>query len=117
MQISGKLGSAAFAPPLAADAAPRRAGEKPAEVAQPADAAAHALTADKVEAAVSALNDSLQPLATGLQFELDKETHKTVVKLVDRETGTVIRQYPSEELLAIARAMDRAAGGLLRGKA
>ncbi|MBL8491536.1 MAG: flagellar protein FlaG, partial [Rhodocyclaceae bacterium] len=42
---------------------------------------------------------------------------KTVVKVVDGQTGKMIRQIPSEELLAIAESIDRMQGLLLRQKA
>ena len=59
----------------------------------------------------------LDPLARGLQFSVDVTTGKTIVKLVDKETNEVIRQMPSREMLAIARALDRVQGLLLRDQA
>jgi flagellar protein FlaG len=48
---------------------------------------------------------------------VDKDTGKTVIKIVDSQTNQVIRQIPSEELLAIARNLDRVEGLLLKQRA
>jgi hypothetical protein len=37
-----------------------------------------------------------------MTFALDRETRRTVVRIVDRETKEVIRQIPSEEILRMA---------------
>ncbi len=42
---------------------------------------------------------------------------KVVVQVVDARTQTVIRQMPSEELLAIAKALDRVQGLLVHQEA
>jgi flagellar protein FlaG len=52
-----------------------------------------------------------------LQFSIDEESGETVVKVVDTETDEVIRQIPSEEMLALARNLQRMEGLLFDGKA
>ena len=42
-----------------------------------------------------------------LVFSLDRETHRPIVRLVDRRTKDVIRQIPAEYMLAIARELDQ----------
>ncbi|QRM20999.1 hypothetical protein GBK02_07770 [Dechloromonas sp. TW-R-39-2] len=48
-----------------------------------------------------------------LEFSIDKESGESVVKVLDRQTKEVIRQIPSEEMLRIARGLDRYKEGLL----
>jgi flagellar protein FlaG len=67
----------------------------------------------QVEAAVDTVNRALQPSNHALQFSLDKQSDRVVVKVVDSETGETLRQFPSEEVLAIAEAIDRYQKGLL----
>lgn len=67
--------------------------------------------------AIEAVNEMLDPMARGLQFSIDESTGKTVVKLVDKETNEVLREMPSREMLAIARALDRVHGLLIDGQA
>ncbi|MBL8173132.1 MAG: flagellar protein FlaG [Bryobacterales bacterium] len=40
-----------------------------------------------------------------LQFMLDRETRRPVVKMVDRKTGEVVAQIPSESVLRLARKL------------
>lgn len=67
--------------------------------------------------AVEAANTALRSISTDLEFSLDPSTGKTVVRVIDNTTQQIIRQFPSEEMLAIARAIDRFQGLLLRQKA
>ncbi len=57
----------------------------------------------EVAEAVSNLNDYIQVIRRELEFRVDKETGRTVVTVLDAETGEKIRQIPSEEVLALAR--------------
>ena len=78
----------------------------------PADAVEEATPA-QVERAVNEVNAALESRSVGLQFEIDKDTDKVVVKVVDRENGEVIRQIPSEEVLRVAKVMGKAPGLLV----
>jgi flagellar protein FlaG len=71
----------------------------------------------QLEAAVKAVQEFTRPMAGNLEFSLDDETGKTIVKVVDSTTKELIRQIPSEEMLEIARALDRLQGLLVRQKA
>ncbi len=42
-----------------------------------------------------------------LNFSVDEESGKPVVKVIDFETKEVIRQIPSEEVLTMAKAIKR----------
>ena len=42
---------------------------------------------------------------------------QTVVRVIDKQTGEVIRQMPSKELLEIAKSLDRLQGLLVRNSA
>jgi flagellar protein FlaG len=48
-----------------------------------------------------------------LLFSIDQTTGSSVVKVMDRATKEVIRQIPSEEMLQIAKGLDRYKEGLL----
>ena len=86
----------------AADAAEAAQGAKPA-----------AIDAKTLQNALSNLTEHVQNLQRALEFSVDKESGETVVKVVDSETKEVIRQIPSEELLAIANRLRSTAGVLL----
>ena len=59
-----------------------------------------------LETAVSNINDYVQNLQRSLQFTVDEVSGKDIVTVVDKETDEVIRQYPSEEVLEIARRLN-----------
>ena len=59
--------------------------------------------AEKVEKAVSDISDYVQNFSRDLQFQVDKQTGTTIVTVLDHETKAVIRQIPSEEVVAMAR--------------
>jgi flagellar protein FlaG len=72
---------------------------------------------EQVQKVAQQLQRVAEPVAQNLQFMIDGETGKTVIRVVDSATKEVIRQIPNEEVLAIARALDRLQGLLLKGKA
>ncbi len=71
--------------------------------ATPADARQElAVNRDLIQA-VKALNAAeLFGQNNELTFVLDRETHRPVVRIVDRETGKVIQQIPPEYILQLA---------------
>lgn len=70
---------------------------KPAEVKQP--------SAEELKQAVDKANSFLQSVQRGLQFRVDKDTNTTVVKVVDSESGEVVRQIPPEKTLEMLKEM------------
>jgi flagellar protein FlaG len=55
----------------------------------------------------------MQQSNRNLEFSVDEDTDRLVVKLTDRETGELIRQFPSEETLAISRSIGEFQQGFL----
>ena len=43
-----------------------------------------------------------------IRLEIDRELNTVVAKIIDRDTGEVIRQIPPEELLRIAKNLEQA---------
>lgn len=67
------------------------------------------------------VNSHLQEAGSELKFQVDKETGRTVFKVINPKNGEVILQVPSEEMLALARnlrALDKQEGasGVLMDK-
>jgi flagellar protein FlaG len=59
---------------------------------------------------VAAANRSARSLGSSVQFNLDSQSGKVIVRVVEKETGQLIRQIPSEEMLELRRALDRISG-------
>ena len=70
-----------------------------------------------VSAAVQSANVYAQSVSSTIKFSLDEDTGRTVVKMVDTQTDEVLRQFPSEEMLAISRSIDRMQGLLINREA
>jgi flagellar protein FlaG len=79
----------------------------------PVQAAPVQPSAGELKAAVATINQAMQQSDRNLEFSVDTDSHRTVVKMVDTSTGELIRQYPSETTLAISRGIDQFQQGLL----
>jgi flagellar protein FlaG len=60
------------------------------------------------------LNKASQAKAQGLEFSVDNDSKRTIVKVVDQTTKEVLRQIPSPEALAIAKSLDSSKGLLIK---
>ena len=61
------------------------------------------LSQEALEKVVSQLNAYIQNTQRDVDFSVDDATGRVVVKVIDSESEEVIRQIPSEEMLAISR--------------
>ncbi|EZP37763.1 flagellar protein FlaG [Janthinobacterium lividum] len=68
---------------------------------------------DQLNKAVSDLNQSSQMKTQGLEFSIDEDSQRTVVKVIDQETKEVLRQIPTREALELAKTFDSAKGSLI----
>jgi flagellar protein FlaG len=91
----------------------------PAAAAMVAPKAAVSIPApEQLQQAVQMISKAIQTFSRNLEFSVDDSAvGKTVVKVVDKETGDLIRQIPSQEALDIARVLDRLRGLLIRREA
>lgn len=85
--------------------------------ANPQEAAQKVPSAGELQKALEDVAKAVEPMAQNLRFSLDKDSGKTVVKVMDTETNEVIRQIPSEEVLAISQAVDKLKGLLIKQEA
>ncbi len=53
----------------------------------------------EIEAVVDNLNEFVQSAQRQLEFFVDQESGKTVVRVIDSDTGDTIRNIPSDEIL------------------
>lgn len=91
-----------------------RAVKVPSDVGTPAPTQppARAQQPDRatLEAATQSVREFVRPINSNLEFSVNNDTGQLVVKIIDRVTKEVIRQMPSEEMLAIAKALDSIKG-------
>jgi flagellar protein FlaG len=71
----------------------------------------------EIENAVKTLNKFTEMTAQDVRFSIDEESGKTIVKVVDVATQTVLRQIPNVEALSLSRSLDKMQGLLVRDSA
>jgi flagellar protein FlaG len=59
----------------------------------------------KLDTAVASINDYVQSIHRDLQFSVDEDLERTVIKVVDGSSGELIRQIPEEVFLELARKL------------
>ncbi|WP_203141795.1 flagellar protein FlaG [Marinobacter mangrovi] len=62
---------------------------------------------ESLDQAVSRLNDFVQTVQRDLQFEVDNDSGKTIVRVVDQQTEKVIRQIPDDVALRLAENLQQ----------
>lgn len=126
--ISGNFG--AQRPPIQDGATPRpmehlpRVTPKKPEEVVPAETRANTANSQRsnndqtaVEEAVQQIADFVNKTRPELSFSVDEASGVRVVRIIDTTTKEVIRQYPSEEAIQLAQALDKLQGLLVRDKA
>lgn len=61
--------------------------------------------------ATQRVNETLRPY--NVQFELHEDQTRVITRIIDQETGDVIRQIPSEDVLRIAERLGELQGLLI----
>jgi uncharacterized FlaG/YvyC family protein len=76
-------------------------------------ASGEATPAHDIQMMVNKLNKHLQDVRSHLQFSIDEASGYIVIKVIDSRTDEVIRQVPSEAVLALAANADGSGGVIL----
>ena len=88
-------------PEIKADTAPKVVAPKPIEIKFD-----QAQATKNLKEAVSLLNKQMADTGRGLGFSYDESKASAVIKVSDINTGEVVRQIPSEDVLRIAHKID-----------
>lgn len=75
------------------------------------------LKREDVDNAVKKIAEFVAPNQSDINFSVDESSGIRVVKIIDRNSNEVIRQMPSEEAVALAKALDKLQGLLIKEKA
>jgi len=68
------------------------------------------ISLELVKTAATKGNSILQEINRNLEFQVDDSTQKVVVKIVDSKSGDVVRQIPTEEMMAFLKRMQEMEG-------
>jgi flagellar protein FlaG len=74
-------------------------------------------TREQVEQATARVKELLRGTTSRLEIEIDPDLHKVVIKILNGESGEIIRQIPSQELLDLAKHLEEPKGLLVRERA
>ncbi len=92
------------------DGAPQRAPEATQRSSEPTRPVGVSV-AEEVAKVVEDVNAVVHQVAsTKITFDIDEDTGRSVVRVLDKETGEVIRQVPPEELLTLVARMRQLSG-------
>jgi flagellar protein FlaG len=92
----------------------RQAGSDLVQEAAKAQQAKPVPSEEQVAQALKSINTVLQVRSPDLEFSVDSQSDRTIIKVVDKKTQEVIRQMPSQEALDIAKALDKLQSLLIR---
>ncbi len=104
-------------PPVSIPATPKKPDPEPVSgvpASQQPGAQAQRIAVQK---AAEQIDRKLSESFSDLRITIDDSLNRPVVRVVDSNSGELIRQVPSEETLRIAKRLDALSGLLLRDKA
>ena len=61
------------------------------------------ISAEELQNVVKRLNENVQMVNRDLQFSVDEQSGRSVIRVVNAETQELVRQIPSEEILRISQ--------------
>lgn len=75
------------------------------------------MSLDETKKLAQEIQKYLSEINVSLSFDIDDKTNDIIVKVINRETGKLIRQIPPEELLKLRQKLEELVGVLLNKKA
>lgn len=77
------------------------------------EVAAKEINKEDLKKLADELNADFKLFNASISFSIDDETQKTVIKILNRDTEEVIREFPPEELLKLASRLTEVIGRLV----
>ena len=90
---------------------------EPAPKAAPARTNPGAPTLQEVKKAVDNINDTIKSFVNHLEFFVDENNDRIVVRAVDTRTNEIIREFSTGKVVGIAKAVGKVRGLLLQENA
>jgi len=78
-----------------------------------ANAGQQPLEREQLEKVAQQLQEFMGEMNRSLQFQVDEDSGRDVIKVLDKDTGDIIKQYPSEEVLNMVSKLSETAGLLI----
>ncbi len=74
------------------------------------------LTSKQLEQVAQQLQDFVGEMNRGLEFSVDKDSGRDVIKVIDKASGDLVKQYPSEEVLDLVSKLSTMIGSFVDAK-
>ncbi|GJL67406.1 MAG: flagellar protein FlaG [Nitrospirales bacterium] len=71
------------------------------------------LTSEQVQTTVARLQETLKHIQPRLEISLERDINQVIFRVVDKESGDLIRQIPSEKVVELARLFSGQSGLLV----
>ena len=86
--------------------------EKQAPTPQDREPADKKLAVDRkaIEQTIAKIREAIGPANASLKIEIDPDSDRVIVKVLDDQSGELIRQIPSQEMVEIAKRLDTMQG-------
>ena len=76
----------------------------------------NSLSTPQLEKVAKQLQEFLGKMNQGLEFSVDEDSGRDVIKVIDKNSGELIKQYPSEEVLSLVAKLSEATGNFVDSK-
>ncbi len=76
----------------------------------------HAVHRQELDQALTRVREVFQKADSRVEFSIDPDLDRVIVKILDGESGTVIRQIPQQEVIDLAKRLESPTGLLLHQK-
>jgi flagellar protein FlaG len=74
------------------------------------------MSTPQLEKVAKQLQEFIGKMNRGLEFTVDEDSGRDVIKVIDKNSGDVIKQYPSEEVLSLVAKLSEATGNFVDSK-
>lgn len=74
------------------------------------------LTPEQLEKVAQQLQDFVGDMNRGLEFSVDKDSGRDVIKVIDKSSGDLVKQFPSEEVLSLVAKLSDMVGSFVDAK-
>ena len=112
-QVNSRVRDSSATPSISITGAGANRPPAPTTPATPAtDSGSHPAKPIPVELTkvIAAANAALKSSSVSLEYSQDKETGLKIVRVIDRNTKELIRQIPAEEMVSVARSIEKFQG-------
>ena len=80
------------------------------------DSAKPQMKSEQLEVVAKKLQEFVSGMNRGLEFLVDEDSGRDVIKVIDKNTGDLVKQFPSEDVLELVANLSEATGNFIDSK-